>query len=149
MTFYKSKNPIQNKNKGEKRKYKNKKVEVLGIEFDSKKESQRWIVLKEAESKGIISNLKRQVKFELIPPIVEQEEIKLKTKTKIVDRVVQREIYYKCDFLYEKNGELIIEDVKASPKVASLDKVFLLKEKLFRWKYGKQIKRIYKFNEKI
>jgi hypothetical protein len=51
--------------------------------------------------------------------------------------------------MYVKDGVNIVEDVKASPKFASLDKVFLLKEKLFRWKFGFSIKRVYKPNDLI
>lgn len=129
------------------RKYKNKKVvNTLGT-WDSKKELQRFLVLKDAEEKGIISDLQRQVKFELIPAIKEEYIEHLKTKDKIKTRLIQRAITYTCDFQYVKDGELIVEDVKASPKMAALDKSFLIKEKLFRWKFGFSIKRIYKPND--
>ena len=39
-------------------KYGNKKVEVDGLLFDSKKEMQRYLVLKDAERNGVISDLK-------------------------------------------------------------------------------------------
>ena len=47
------------------------------------------------------------------------------------------------------NFREIFEDVKASPKTASLDKVFLLKEKLFFWRYGIRLKRVYNANDPI
>lgn len=125
-------------------KYGNKKVEYDGIVFDSKKEKDRYVVLKDAETKGVIKNLKTQVKFELIPAIREQYIKQLKTKEKTEERTVQKAITYTCDFQYEKDGVKIVEDVKASPKTAALDKAFLLKEKLFRFKYGFPIKRVYK-----
>lgn len=130
-----------------KRKYKNKKVVNTFGTWDSKKELQRFLVLKDAEEKGIISDLQRQVKFELIPAIKEEYIEHLKTKDKIKTRLIQRAITYTCDFQYVKDGELIVEDVKASPKMAALDKSFLIKEKLFRWKFGFSIKRIYKPND--
>lgn len=130
-----------------KRKYKNTVIEHEGIKFDSKKEMKRFIVLKDAEKKGIISDLKLQVKFELIPSIFEDYTVQLKTKEKTKTRLIQRAITYTCDFQYIKNGELVVEDVKASPKMAALDKSFLIKEKLFRWKFGFSIKRIYKPND--
>lgn len=130
-------------------KYKNKKVEYEGIQFDSKKEKDRYLVLKKAEDDGIIFGLERQVRFELIPAIKEEYIEHLKTKDRIKTRTVQLAITYTCDFMYVKDGVNVIEDVKASPKLASLDKSFLLKEKLFRWKFGFPIKRVYKATEAI
>ena len=49
------------------RKYRNKKVEVDGILFDSKKEANRYMELKLLEKAGEITDLKRQVRYELIP----------------------------------------------------------------------------------
>jgi hypothetical protein len=130
-------------------KYKNKKTEYNGLLFDSKKELDRYLVLKKAEDDGVIFGLERQVKFELIPAIKESYIEHLKTKDKVKNRTIQLAITYTCDFMYVKDGVNIVEDVKASPKFASLDKVFLLKEKLFRWKFGFSIKRVYKPNDLI
>lgn len=136
-----------NREKG--KKYNNTKVEFDGIKFDSKKEMQRYLALKDAQEKGMISDLKLQVRFELIPAVKEEYVEHLKTKDRIKTRTLQLPITYTCDFLYIKDGETIVEDVKASPKIASLDKSFILKEKLFRWKFGFSIKRIYKPNDEI
>ena len=130
-------------------KYGNRKVEFQGIIFDSKREMQRWVVLKDAESKGVISDLQRQVKFELIPSIKEQYIKHLKTKDKVETRTVQLAICYTCDFQYVKDGVTIVEDVKSSPVMAALDKAFCIKEKLFRWKFGFPIKRVYKPTDPI
>ena len=132
-----------------KAKYNNKKAELDGITFDSTKEMKRYIVLKKAQEGGIISDLMLQVKFELIPAVREKYIKHLKTKDKECERTIQLPITYTCDFQYTKNGETIIEDVKASPKIASLDKSFIIKEKLFRWKYGYGIKRVYNPTETI
>ena len=70
-------------------KYNNTKVIVNGIKFDSKKESERYIVLLEHERDGSISDLKLQVKFELIPPIKEKYIEHLKTKDKTKERTLQ------------------------------------------------------------
>lgn len=126
------------------KKYNNTKVEYDGIKFDSKKEMQRYIVLKDAENSGVISNLELQVKYELIPAVREEYIEHLKTKDKVKTRTLQLPITYTCDFQYLKDGVLIVEDVKASPNMASIDKSFILKEKLFRWKFGYGIKRVYK-----
>lgn len=135
---------IKRKKEGKTSKYRNKKVIIDNIEFDSKREGNRYLVLKDAQERGIISNLILQPKFELIPAIREEYIKHLKTKDKVDTRTVQLAICYKADFSYEKDGETIVEDVKASPKMAALDKAFLIKEKLFRWKFGFSIKRVYK-----
>ena len=132
-----------------KAKYNNKRAELDGITFDSTKEMKRYIVLKKAQEEGIISDLMLQVKFELIPAVREKYIKHLKTKDKECERTIQLPITYTCDFQYTKNGENIVEDVKASPKIASLDKSFIIKEKLFRWKYGYGIKRVYNPSETI
>lgn len=132
-----------------KAKYNNKKAELDGITFDSTKEMKRYIVLKKAQEDEIISDLMLQVKFELIPAVREKYIKHLKTKDKECERTIQLPITYTCDFQYTKNGETIVEDIKASPKIASLDKSFLIKEKLFRWKYGYGIKRVYNPSETI
>lgn len=98
-----------------KHKFNNKKMSTPDGEFDSKGEWQRWLVLKEAQDKGEISDLRRQVKYILIPTQYKAVEVKLKTKTKVVHRVAEHEISYKADFVYEKNGETIVEDYKGYP----------------------------------
>ena len=130
-------------------KYRNKKVSFQGEEFDSKREMQRYLVLKDAESKGVIQNLQKQVNFELIPKIEEDVVVHLKRKDKIQRKTIQLPIIYRADFVYEKDGVMVVEVVKSSANMRSLDRVFLLKEKLFRWKYGFSIKRVYKPNEVI
>lgn len=130
-------------------KYLNKKVVVDGITFDSKKEMRRYLVLKEAQDNGIISDLELQPQFELIPKVTETYVKHLKTKDKECERTVQLAISYKGDFRYKKDGIVVVEDVKASPHRAALDPKFLIKEKLFRWKFGFSIKRVYKANDAI
>lgn len=128
-------------------KYRNTKVSFQGEEFDSKREMQRYLVLKDAERNGIIQNLQKQVKFELIPKIEEDIVIHLKRKDKIQRKTIQQPIIYRADFVYEKDGVMVVEDVKISDFL--LPKEYLLKEKLFRWKYGFKIKRVYKPNDLI
>ena len=48
-------------------KYGNKKTVVDGITFDSRKEAKRYQELKLLEKAGEIKDLRRQVKYELIP----------------------------------------------------------------------------------
>ena len=137
------------KDGAKKSKYHNKKVVYEGISFDSKKEMKRYVFLKDMEDKGVIENLERQVRFVLIPSLNEDVVVHLKTKDKVVKKTIQLAITYTCDFRYVHDGVAIVEDIKASPKSAALDKVFLIKEKLFRWRFGFAIKRIYNAEEPI
>lgn len=130
-------------------KYGNAKCSLEAISFDSKKEMQRYLVLKEAQDKGFISNLELQPSFELIPKITEKIIRHLKTKDKIEEKFIQHPITYTADFSYKKDGILVVEDVKASPKPYAIDEVFKLKEKLFRWKFGFSLRRVYCADDKI
>lgn len=129
------------------RKYNNVIMQYDGIKFDSKKEMQRYVVLKEAETKGVIADLQLQVRYELIPPVTEEYTVQLKTKEKTKTRTLQRAITYTCDFQYYKDGELVVEDVKAS--VAMLPKEFILKEKLMFALKGIKIKRVFSAKDAI
>ena len=81
-------------------KYNNKKIQLDGMTFDSKKEARRYQDLKLLERAGVIRNLQRQVKFILIP------------SQKINGKVVERECSYKADFVYQENDKTIVEDTK-------------------------------------
>lgn len=135
--------------KKKRNKYGNKPVSHEGMKFDSGKEFERWLFLKEAEQRGEISNLRRQVKFQLLPSVVEEYEVQLKTKTKTKTRVVQQAVFYICDFCYEKDGAEVVEDVKASPNKAVLDKTYTLKKKMMKSLKGIDIKEVYDGNDKI
>lgn len=128
-------------------KYRNTKVEYQGIKFDSKREMQRYIILKDAENKGVISDLRMQVKFELIPAVKETYIQHLKTKDKECTRTLQLPITYTCDFAYIKDNELVIEDVKISKSM--LPKEYVLKKKMMLALKGIHIREIYKVNEPI
>ena len=103
-------------------KYHNTKVIYKGIKFDSKKERDRFITLKQLEKAGIIKELELQPKFLLLDTI----HYKGKTYPKT---------YYKADFKYfdNKKGKYIVEDVK-SP-ITAKDKVYRLKIKMLLTKY--------------
>jgi hypothetical protein len=106
-------------------KYGNKKVTVDGIEFDSKKEAQRYCELKLLQRAGVISKLELQKEFELIPT------------QRIDGKVVERACKYKADFAYIQNGRQVVEDVKGyrDPKSAGYAK-FVIKRKLMLEKFG-------------
>lgn len=128
-------------------KYKNKKCVYNGIKFDSQKERDRYIYLKEAEDKGLINDLRLQVKYELIPAVREDYVEHLKTKDKIKQRTLQLAITYTCDFQYIKDDEFVVEDVKSNPKM--LTKEYQLKKKMLFALKRIKIREVYKPNETI
>jgi hypothetical protein len=96
-----------------KNKYHAKKVTIYGIDFDSKKEGMRYLLLKDMERQGEISGLQLQVSFELLPAIYKDEVVHLKTKDKVERRLVQRAVHYVADFVYtDKEGKQHVEDTK-------------------------------------
>lgn len=109
-------------------KYGNKKITIDGIEFDSKKEAQRYWELKLLQRAGVISGLELQKKYELIPT------------QRIDGKVVERAIKYIADFAYIKDGRQVVEDVKGyrDPKSAGYAK-FVIKRKLMLYIHGIQV----------
>ena len=134
---------------GKRSKYGNQKVTFDGQTFDSKKEYQRYLVLKNAESECLISNLRCQVQFELEPAVVEEYEEQLKTKTVTRTRVLQRAMHYTCDFCYDKDGNQVVEDVKGSEMQAKRDTAYQLRKKLLFARFRIRVKEVYKANAEI
>lgn len=119
-------------------KYGNKKVTYDGITFDSKKEMYRYIQLKSMQEEGLISDLRLQVPYELIPAIYEDEIVTLKTKTKVVKRCVQKAVKYVADFVYKDHyGYEVVVDAKGLRT-----KEYLLKKKMMRAFLGITIKEV-------
>ena len=84
-------------------KYGAKKTVVGDIKFDSKKEANRWIELQLLERAGEISDLRRQVKVELMG-----QYRPLLTRT-------GRKMRMTFDFAYTENGVEVLEDTKGMP----------------------------------
>ncbi len=120
-------------------KYHAKKIETEDGVFDSKKEADRWDELRKKEVKGDISNLRRQVPYLLLP------------KQYVNGRLVERKLEYVADFVYERNGETIVEDVKPTDKNGNVSayykktaayKSFVYKRKMMLYFHHIQIKEI-------
>ena len=128
-----------------KRKYKNKKVVIDGITFDSKKEAGRYKELKTLERAGIIQKLQRQVKYVLIPAQYERTSavyVKGNNKGKPKKgRLIERECAYYADFVYMQDGNTIVEDVKGYRDGQAYN-LFVIKRKLMLYVHGVQVKEI-------
>lgn len=121
------------------RKYKNRKIIVDGIKFDSKKEAVRYKELKTLERNGIIHDVQRQVKYILIPAQYEHTSgIYSKGKNKgspKKGKLIERECAYYADFVYTANGEIVVEDTKGV-KTAE----YIIKRKLMLYVHNIKIK---------
>ncbi len=96
-----------------KNKFGNTRVMVDGIEFQSKKEADRYSELKLLQKAGVIEGLKLQVTFELIPAQPDEKAVK-----------------YIADFVYIEHGKTIAEDAKGFRT-----KDYIIKRKLFKHHY--------------
>lgn len=122
MTY---KYPIIPKKTRRPNKYFAKKTVAMGLKFDSRWEAERWGQLKAMERAGVVSQLERQIKYELSINDV-----------KICD--------YIADFRYlleEENGlsKLVVEDAKGI-----LTPEFKLKKKMMKAIHGIDIHLSYK-----
>lgn len=98
-------------------KYRNKKVVIDNIKFDSQLEANRYVELKLLQRARKIKKLRLQV------PFVLQEGFKKNGKS-------YQAIKYIADFVYEENGRTVVEDTKGMQT-----DVFKIKHKLFEKKY--------------
>lgn len=120
-------------------KYQAIKTCVNGIEFDSRKEARRYQELLLLQRAGAILNLRRQVKYILIPAQYEFYERYGKNGKKLKDgrRLLEKECSYIADFVYEENGKEIVEDTKG---VKTKD--YIIKRKMMLFMYGIKIKEV-------
>lgn len=98
-------------------KYGAKKTKIGDKVFDSRKEANRFQELKLLERSGLISELRTQVRFLIVPKAGGNK----------------RERYYYADFTYCEGGRKIIEDVKS--EITKRNPVYSLKKALMQWQY--------------
>lgn len=106
-------------------KYRSRKVTRDGMTFDSQKEYKRFCELRLLERAGKVTDLQRQVKFELIP------------SQRIGGKVVERACNYIADFVYMENGRKVVEDTKGFKTTD-----YIIKRKLMLWVHGIRINEI-------
>ena len=121
-----------------KNKYHSKKVEINGIVFDSIKEAKRWAKLSLLETAGAISDLKRQVKFVLIPTQREPDTVGARGGIK-KGKVIEKECAYIADFVYKDLtlNETVVEDTKGFRT-----KDYIIKRKLMLYIHNIRIKEV-------
>lgn len=106
-------------------KYGNRKVIHDGIEFDSVKEAHRYCELKLMQRAGVISDLRLQVSFELIPT------------QRIDGKLAEKATNYVADFVYQQNGVQVVEDTKGVRT-----KEYIIKRKLMLYVHGIRIREV-------
>lgn len=122
------------------RKYGNKKITVDGVTFDSKKEYLRWCELCLLEKAGHITELRRQVKYELIPAQYEEyERYSEKTGKRLKNglRCIEKEVSYIADFVYKQDGQTIVEDTKGVRT-----ETYIVKRKMMLYFHGIRIREV-------
>lgn len=110
-------------------KYKNVKfTDENGNIWDSKKEYKRYLELKEREDKKEISNLRRQVTYQVIPRQTDEN-----------GKFKYHPIKYVADFVYTDNatGKEIVEDAKGIKT-----EVYKLKKKLMYYVHKIKIEEV-------
>jgi hypothetical protein len=100
------------------KKYANQPVTVDGHLFDSKAEARYWGGLQVRLRAGEISDLRRQVPFELAPSVV-------------IGGRKRPPIRYLADFVWVENGQTVVADVKGA-----LVDVYRLKRHLMKSVHG-------------
>ena len=111
---------LMDKREPKRPKYGNKKKLVNGLEFDSTKEARRYQDLLAWQHSGQISELERQRSFHI----------------EVNGHYIG---FYVSDFVYKKDGQLVIEDVK-SP--ATKTHLYQWKKKLVKAVHGIEIQEI-------
>lgn len=140
--------------------------------YDSTREFDRWLELQEMQRNGKITNLKRQVVYELVPNQYDYEIKRTKTVTDYFVDIGSRHLYFKnmkaareyckahelknscisrqerqetvykpvlaerrliytADFVYDENGETVVEDVKS--EITRKERDYVIVRKLMRY----------------
>ena len=110
-------------------KYNSRKITKDGITFDSVKEYKRFCELSLLVRAGTITDLRRQVRFVLIPAHYEGDGRKR--------RCIERECTYIADFVYTENGKTVVEDTKG---IRTKD--YIIKRKLMLYVHKIRIREV-------
>lgn len=114
------------KGQDKKPKFRNKKCVWKGIEFDSIRERDRFIILEHERDEGRITDLNTQVRFQLLPPQKDEN-----------GKVIEKPCDYVADFTYRRDGKLVVEDAKGFRT-----KEYRLKRKMMLWFHGIRIEEV-------
>lgn len=128
---------IAKEEKLRKNKFHAEKTVFNGEKFDSKKEAARYAALILLQKAGRISNLRRQVPYELIPAQYEPDTLGPRGGRKR-GKLLEKSCCYVADFVYDTaDGLTVVEDTKGvkTPE-------YIIKRKLMLHKYGIRVKEV-------
>ena len=111
------------------RKYRNQKVTIDGITFDSKREAGRYQELRVLAARNLIEDLRHQVPFELAPGVKFSDEARKKPALR-----------YVADFAYRLDGRLVVEDVKSA--ITAKAAAYRIKRHLMMAVHGIEVKEV-------
>ena len=119
-------------------KYGNEKAFADGMQFDSRKEAERYRELTLLQRAGEIEGLRTQVKYVLIPAQREPDTVGPKGGVK-KGKIIERECAYYADFVYRdrKTGEEVVEDAKGMRT-----KEYKIKRKMMLYFHGIRISEV-------
>ncbi len=118
-------------------KYHNKKNRHGDEVFDSQHELHRWLELMLLQRAGKITDLRRQVKYELVPAQREPDQYGVHGGLRKRGKVIEKAVSYTADFVYKENGETVVEDAKG----VRTDK-YIIKRKLMLWVHGIRVREV-------
>lgn len=120
------------------RKYRNNKVTIGEDTFDSMKEYRRYLDLIYQVKTCEIADLRRQVKYILIPAQREPSTVGPRGGVK-KGKLLEHEVAYYADFVYKdlKTGETVVEDTKG---LRTHD--YVIKRKLMLYVHGIRIREV-------
>lgn len=119
-------------------KYNAHKVTTAFGKFDSSHEYNVFLNLLDKQERGLISDLHRQVEYELIPAQYEKVIKHLKKRDKEVEVCVEKKCSYYADFTFtDCDGKFHVLDAKGMKT-----DVYKLKKKLMLWRHGIKIEEV-------
>lgn len=120
-------------------KYRNRKVTIDGITFASAHEADRYRELSLMQRAGLISGMELQKPYELIPAQYETVTRYGKKGQRLKDgrKCLEKSVVYIADFVYDQNGETIVEDAKG---MRTPD--YIIKRKLMLYVRGIRIREV-------
>jgi hypothetical protein len=102
-------------------KYRNQACEMGGEKYRSKREMARHLTLMQMQASGLISELRREVPFTLVP------------RQRRADGKAERAVSYVADYTYVEDGRVVVEDVKSKPTKTP---EYVIKRKLMLMVHG-------------
>lgn len=117
-------------------KYGSRKREYKGMVFDSGRELRRYQELELLLRAGKISDLRCQVRFELVPEQRAPDTLGPRGGRRR-GAIIEKAVSYVADFVYQEDSKTIVEDAKGHRT-----REYIIKRKLMLARYGIRIREV-------